>query len=54
MLKTTERPTRHRSFLPQEVVWQGVWTRGLKKRYSSKRQLPRKEMQSITHPNERM
>ncbi len=34
VLRTKERPTRHMLFLPQEVVWCEVWTRGLQRRHS--------------------
>jgi hypothetical protein len=44
----------HRSFLPQEVVWQNVRTGGLQKRHTFKRRFPRREMQSTTHLNEPM
>ncbi len=47
-LRTKERPTWHRSFLPQEVVRHEIWIRGLQKRHSYQRH-PWKE---IHHPNE--
>jgi hypothetical protein len=34
ILRTEERPTGHKSFLPQEVVWHEVWTWGLQKRHN--------------------
>ncbi len=54
VLKTEGRRTRHKSFLPQEVVLQDIWTRGLQRRHNSKQQSPWKDMQSTTHPCEQM
>jgi hypothetical protein len=28
MLRIEEKPTGHMSFLPQDMVWQDVWTKG--------------------------
>jgi hypothetical protein len=50
--KTKERPTRHRLFLPQEVVQCEIWIGDFKRKHNYRRQSLRKEMQSITHPNE--
>jgi hypothetical protein len=32
VLRTKERPIGHKLFLPQEVVWREVWTKGFKKK----------------------
>jgi hypothetical protein len=44
MLRIEERHAGHKSFLPQEVVQQDVWTRGLQKRHNSKQRFPWKEI----------
>jgi hypothetical protein len=36
ILKIEERLVRHMLFLPQEVVWWDVWTRGFFKRHDSR------------------
>jgi hypothetical protein len=40
VLRIEERSTGHRSFLPQEVVQQDVWIKGLQRRHSSRLQSP--------------
>jgi hypothetical protein len=37
VLKTKEKLTGHKLFLPQKVVWREVWTRGFQKRQNYKR-----------------
>jgi hypothetical protein len=54
VLRTKERPVEHRSFLPQEVVWWDVWTRGFQRRHSSRWWYPWRDMQLTIHSNERM
>jgi hypothetical protein len=49
-----ERFTGHMSFLPQEVVWCEVWIGVFQRRHSYKQWSPQKEIQSTTHPNERV
>jgi hypothetical protein len=34
ILRTKERPTRHRLFLPQKVVMHEVWINGFQKRHN--------------------
>jgi hypothetical protein len=36
VLRIEKRPMGHKSFLPQEVVWHDVWTRGLQRRHNSR------------------
>jgi len=44
VLKTKERLMGHRLFLPQEVVWWDVLTRGLQRRHNSRQWSSRREM----------
>jgi hypothetical protein len=44
ILRTKERPTGHRSFLPQKVVMHEVWISGFQRRHNYKRRSPHKEM----------
>ncbi len=54
MLRTKERHVGHMSFLPQEVVWRDIWTKGLQRRHSYRQRSPQRELQLTTHLNERM
>jgi hypothetical protein len=54
VLKIEESPTGHMLFLPQEMVWWDVCTRGLQRKHSSRQRFPWREMQSTIHLNERM
>jgi hypothetical protein len=51
-LRTKEKPTWHRSFLPQEVVWCEIWIESFQRKHSYKQRSPWKEMQLTTHLNE--
>jgi hypothetical protein len=42
VLRIEERPARHRSFGPQEVVRWDIWIGGLQRRHSSKQRSPGK------------
>jgi hypothetical protein len=44
VLRTKKKHVGHSPFLPQEVVQQDVWTKGLQRRHSSKQQSPQREM----------
>jgi hypothetical protein len=48
VLRTKERPTGHKSFLPQEVVRREVCTRGLEKMHNYRQQFPWREMYLTT------
>jgi len=34
VMRMEETPTGHMLFLPQEVVWREIWTRGLKRKHN--------------------
>jgi hypothetical protein len=44
VLITVEKLAWDMLFLPQEMVWHEVWTRGLQRRNNYKKQYPRREM----------
>jgi hypothetical protein len=44
VLRREERHVGHMSFLPQEVVRWDIWIEGLKRRHSSNRLSPRRQM----------
>jgi hypothetical protein len=52
VLKTKEKLTRHKSFIPEEVVRCEVWTRALQIKHNYIWQSPRIKMQLTIHPNE--
>ncbi len=44
VLRIEERPARHMSFLPQEVVRHEVWSGGFQRRHNYRQQSPHIEM----------